>query len=750
MPSKTERLSSLDSHENVHRSVRVFAVAPIRAEQLEGLLAAGKSFQEISCIEVILVKKVDTKLVTAIGGEINPGEDLLHAGMRKVFEKSLLTRESLRNLQDSIGHGSPIPYRVNGKRAGREAFLTVMPVRSGAISLHQPREDGANQLVSVTPNELEQLFNNGYVTTRYEENLHIVGHLTQAQAGDVILSADARQIQGLEFTRVMQEIRSYEQSFLDEMKKQINLVRRWHKKPEVSGLGQCGHNELLRGFLAAQMMMGFTDERTRDRENGQKPPRSTDLLTASLYMREFTPEQLPDALVSMPTAQVRKARNILNYALRGTVQELYVRMGVDITPFISARGVDTVAALRAIWPQVIALRLDQHTQLLKDLDARFVDELAVRLRKPRDIVKRALEFPERIPRYIAGEMQKTKNSFQQHYPINEVASAIERPFVQMLHVLGLHPYKNIPSNVQSDAAKRMRGEMLMIIAEFFTAIPVIEQHMVVDDSLFENGLAKFLKYPPELDEIHLKDVTHTILRRQTEKPVGGKALLLLHDKRPLKSEERKWFKSLHEPVNDDFSHNFVIHEDNFSEEERRNIPLRLAKVEEFREALLDHYRTLLAGSGWQVSIVAGTHKTAAIDSVRKFITIQSKKEREEFIAGKRNGVRAGSIGNLIVREKFVLSLSRGEEEHLTEICIYPFQSIDMDGTVLSGSGLIAFMEKLLDDMQGRYAGYRLIQTDAKDPTEPSLIELVEPAAWSKSRFDEIKLFQYTPNQKKRS
>jgi hypothetical protein len=766
-----------EKKERIHRSVRVFAVAPIRAEQLDGLLSTGKSPDEISFIEVILAQESGTNRVTAIGGEMNQGEDVLHAGMRKVFEKSLLTRESRRNLQYYFENRTPMPYRISGQRKQSEAFLTVMPIRSSAISLHDPREDNGEvykiqRLVSVTPEELQQLFTSGFVDTQHWGALHIFGHLTQAKAGDVTFSADGRRIQDAELSRVIQEIRSYEQSLLAVTKEQINLVRRWHKKPMVTGLGQCGHEELRRGFLAAQMILGFTDERMRDSEQGIKPPKSTDLLTASLYTREFTPQELPDALVSMPTQEVRRVRNVLKYALRGTVVELYKRMDKDIRPYMAKKNLfplhmrdvadfirrkptslsylSTLTALRAIWPQVVVLPLDQHTELLKHLDVRFIDELTMQLHKSPDVVKRALEFPEGLPHYIADEMQKTKNSFQQHYPINEVAGAIERPFVQMLHILGLHPYKNVPFHVENEAEKRTRGEMLMVMSAFFTSIQVIEQHMAADDSRFENGLARFLKYPPELDEIFLEDVTHTIYRRETEKTVGGKLNKLWYDKRPIKSEEREWFKALQEPVvRDNFSHNFVFLDDNFSEEERTNIPMRLDLVKEFREALLGHYRTELEGSGWQVSIVPGTLKTAVIDSVRKFITIQSRKEGEEFIAERMSGDHAGSVGKLIVRAKFVMSISRGGVEHLTEICIYPFQSINIDGTVLSGSGLMAFTEKLLDDMRGRYAGYRLIQTDADDPTGPSPIELYEPAAWSKSRFDEIKLFQHTPRKKKR-
>jgi len=135
--------------------------------------------------------------------------------------------------------------------------------------------------------------------------------------------------------------------------------------------------------------------------------------------------------------------------------------------------------------------------------------------------------------------------------------------------------------------------------------------------------------------------------------------------------------------------------------------------------------------------------------VRELISMKSKSERKQFVEEKKNGKRPGSFGNSIIRDKFVLSLKKDDTKHFTEVCIYPFETIDVEGTVLKGSDLIGFMEKLLDDVSGRHAGDRLVQTDPDDPTAPSVLELIRPAAWYQSLFNTIKLFQHTPEKKKR-
>ena len=739
--------------DRVHSSVRVFAVAPIREEQLDALFEKDESPNNFPLVEIILVKKSDSGLVTALGGELSPSDDIFHAGMQKVFEKSLLTRESLGQFKNSAGSGEAIGYTVTGDQRPRKAFLEVMRVRSASMSLHEPREingavDKIEQLVSVSPEELRDLFKHGSVTTRHGEQFHIYGHLTQAETGDVSLASKDRRVQQREFGRILDDIFVYEQTIRVQMREHINRVRRWYHKPLISSLGECGRDEVKRAFLVAQMTMGFADERARDAVGGTMPPVSADLPMASLFIREITPGELPDALISSPTREVRRVRNILHYALRGAVNELYDRMGKDISVFTSTRGVDSIAALYAIWPDVVALQPDKLTDMLLILDARFVEEMAHRLNKSTDVVRRALKMPDRLSRYLADELAPSHERFQLDHPTNEAASAIERPFIQTLHILGLHPYIPVSPEFNNDAVKRTRGEILMQKAVVFSAIPVMERNDRSDNSIFEIGLARFLEYPPQLDELILQRTPHTIFSRSTKNAVGDKKLDLWYEKRPLKSEERMLLKSFQEAdIYDDYSVNLVIRDKNYSEAQRNDIPLRLSMVNVLREALFTHFKTELAGSGWKVDIIPGTYKKKVLDSVQSYMNVPLE-EKQKFIDGRNGGKRAGSVGNLIVREKFIIRFTKGDRVQFCEVSIYPFEQIEGTGLPLAGSGFIGFTEKIMDDMNGRYAGERLYKTSPDDPTAPSLLELYEPPTWSKSRFDLIRFLQHTPKKKK--
>lgn len=776
MPHIKELSKSPESQENVHRSVRVFAVAPIREEQLDALFEKHTSPNDFSLVEIILVKKSDSGWVTTLGGEIRPSEDIFHAGMQRVFEKSLLTRESLRDFKDNIGSGSPIPYTVNKEGEHIEALFEVMQVRSGSVSLHEPREkngevDNIEQLVSVNPRELHELFKTGSVTTQHGEHFYIDGHLTQAETGDVSMDPNVRRVQKHEFARILDDMYVYEQNIRALMREHINRVRRWYHKPQISSLGECGREEIKRAFFVAQITLGFTDERKRDADKANMPPPSADLPTASLYYREISPDQLPDALISVPTQEVRRVRNVLKYALRGTVAELYERMGRDMSPYMTKKPffplhmrdiadfiarkpqslsyLNTVAALRAIWPDVVTLRADKLAELLSFLDARFTAEMAQRLKKPMGTIQRALKKPDSLPKYLAKELTHSHERFQLDHPTNEAANAIERPFVQILHILGLHPYIPISPEFKNEAVKRMRGEILMQEALVFPAIPVIERNDRADNSIFEIGVARFLEYPPELDELILKHVPHTILARTTKEPVGDRELQLWYEKRPLKEEDRMLLKSFQESdFYDDFSVNFVIRDINFSETERYNIPLRLAMVDTLGDALVTHFETELAGSGWKVDIIPGTYKRHVLDAIQTYMKIQSPEEREKFMNDQTGGERAGSIGNLIARLKFVIRFTKEDQVQFCEVSMYPFERIEGAGLPLTGSGFIGYQGKITDDMDKRYAGERLYKTNPDDPTAPSLLEVVEPASWSKSRYDLIRFLQHTPKKKK--
>lgn len=781
-----------DSKDRIHRSVRVFAVAAIPSEILCGALDNGTPIDQIPLIEVVLAQKADTRQVTGIGGEILQDEDLLTAAQRKVFEKTLLTRESRNNLERIVGHEEAIPYTVHnwqdayktfvgwlmGKKYFREASLTVMPVRSRNISLHQPREedDGRSvykvkRLVNITPREFAILLKEGAVTSATGDSFQVFGHLTRALSREVSMTAEARQIQKKEIDRVIAEVRSYEDHIREQMKTQINHVRIWQGKESVSNLSECDRRELERGFLAAQWVMGMHDEQLRDEKLSdwerrkaagggefrekrpkEKPTRSADLFTSALYLWEFSPEDLPEGLFSSPTREVLHTANVVKHSLRAAVIELYTRMGADITAFSSHNSVepctiDAVAALKSIWPDVLGLRPEKHMELLQRMDERFIQELVTRMHKPYSIVKSAMEMPDRLPRYLADEMQKTKDTFQEYHPSNDAASAIERPFVQMLHILGLHPYREI-TDTADEAVKHTRGEILMQEAEVFASIPIMERHVQASNVAFEKGIVSFFE-APKRELLFLNGIPHRIYSRRTIAGIGGRFLDLWHDKRPIKSEEREFMKSLIEPeMHDDFSHNFVIPDSNFTKEELVDISVRLDLVGELREALISHYRKVYSESdGWQVTVVPGTHKRHTIDAVRALIAANSKEERAAIINSMNSGKRPGSMGDSIIREKFVLSIIGHGITSETEICLYPFESAEIDGTVLKGSGLFGAKEKWENDAEKTYAGDRLIKVDPKDPTAPSNLELLQPAAMYPNLFNTIKLLQHAPKKK---
>lgn len=745
MPPKAERLSHPEFPKNVHRSVRVFAVAPISVEQLAELLAEGKSPDEISFVEVVLAQKADTSRVTAIGGEMNPGESVLDAGMRKTFEKTLLTRESRRKHDSLFDHAVPVPYRVIGDTRPCEAFLAVMPVRSKTVSLHQPREDAQydtvykiKRLVSVTPDEIAQLFSLGAVTTSQGEKYRIFGHLTEAESSDVEVSPRGRNIQHQEFSRALDEIRAYEDTLKQEMVAHSNRVRRWHHQPGVISLSDCNHNELKEALLVAQMNMGLSDEKQRDRDNGKKPARPADLLNALVYLSEFESDQFINSLISVPTDEVRRVRNILKYVLRGTVINLYDEMRRDVTDFSSNKSrdgayVDTIGALKSIWPDVIKLPLTDRTKLISRLNDRFVMELSWRLGQSPEVLRRAFTMPRVIAKHIAEELPGEQ--FQQHHPINEVANA--KPFTLLLYTLGLHPNRN------DVLIRDIVRDSLMAWSHIMTSIPVIERHTRADNSVLEGALDTFLDSPvPEEIILGNPDVPHRIYHRTTRTEIGGRKLHIIVDERLLKTDERATVKAyVAADIYDDFAINLVIANDNYPDGST-DISTRLKEVKELRDAFMKHVLGELRPSGYDAGIAEGTHKTEMLQALKAYEHLETDVERKEFIKKRQNGSRPGSFGNIILRDKFVIWYSQPDGKHYCEISIYPFESTA--GTPLEGTGWVAFKEKIIDDMSGRHAGDRLEQTNPHDLTGPALIELLEPPKWSPARFWPVRRNQHKP------
>jgi len=721
----------------VRRSVRVFPVAAIGKQKFDNLLSdPSVSWDDVPIIEVILAK-TDVG-VTAIGGNIPIGSDLFHESMEVVADKTLLTRESYRNLEATVGHGTAIPYSVNKTGDRYDAHLVVMPVRGSTVSLHWPRQtDGSvyhiTDLVGVRPDELEALFTNGMITTDRGEELRIFGHLTLASAPDVSVTGAGRDIQMREFTRVTDEIQEYERSLKSETIRQINAGRRLRGEMRVSRFSECAKDELSRAFMVAQMHMGMADESARDSAGELYPAKSADLLTSALYLAEVHPDQFAEALINPPTREMRRVRNILKYSFRKTMKELYIQMGKDPTDLPN----DSIVALRTIWPDALSLSDAKRIKLLRHLDRFFVNELGVRMGEPNEIIERALEIPESLPTFIAGELHKYKmDRFQEDHLRNEVVRAIERPFMQMLFLFGLNPDVAIDlDELGTPESRQLRGEILISFAEVFTDIPVVKRRKDADNSYFETGLGTFLGRARQ-ERIKINgSIVHTVMHRTTRERVAGMHLDVISDKRTLKIEASMVLKRFSEPeenIFDDFVNNLVIEDGNFSYEEATNILFRLTLAEQLEASFLAHLKEEYRESGVTVFVVPGTRKTHAFDQVRQYMQMTTDEQNKQFFEHMKHQGRSGSLGSLLVRMKFVVCIEDDEGKHFTEVSSWPLQSSKYPA--LAGTPFVTnVFDKLADG--SRYEAERLFMPPEDDPTAPSRIELVEPPVWNPERFE---------------
>ncbi len=731
------RLPTSEQETKIHRSVRVFAVAAIEKQKFASLLNNPPAcWDDMPMVEIILAKTDDG--ITAIGGEIRNGNNLFHESMEVVADKTLLTRESYRNLEGTatVWHGTPIRYTLNKTGECYDAHLIVMPVRGSTVSLKYPRHPygiyNITGLVSVRPDQLADLFTNGRTTDERGEELRIFGHLTHASAPDVSVTRVGRDTQTREFSRVMGEIRDYERALKSEMIRQVNAGRHLRAEPRVNRFSECAKDELSRAFMVAQMHMGMADEKARETFGKVYPAPAADLLTSSLYLAEVHPDQFTEALINPPTSEVRRVRNILKTVFRKTTAELYARMGKDPADMSS----DTIAALKTIWSNVLAMPDAQRVKLIGHLDRFFTDTLIARLGLPHDVVERALEIPEHLPQYIASELHKNKmDRFQEDHQRNEVVRAIERPFMQMLFLLGLNPDPTEPDDLNTQESRQLRGEILICLAEVFTAISVEKRRKEADNSYFEAALGTFLGRPRQE---HIKingSMVHSIMHRKTQVPVGGRFLDVVSDKRRLKSEESMTFKRFQAPeetILDDFGYNLGVEDGNFPDEQKNDVLMRLDLAEELEMSLLAHFQVRYAGSDVTVSVVPGTRKAGAFDLVREFLKLSTAKQKEQFFENMHRRGRPGSLGALLVRLKFVVCFADSKGKHYTEVSIWPLQSSKYPA--LAGTPFVTnVFDKLADG--ARYEAERLFLPPANDPTAPSLIELIEPSVWVPERFE---------------
>lgn len=726
--------------QDVTKVVRAFTVAPVPIENLNKHLQQGLPIDLFSFSEVVMLEKSSqsvssANLLITPGGRMSEGESVFASALREVGEETMFLTQSLTGVKDwEAQNQAEIPsfiFQIPRYRQPREAHLVVVPVRSSSFSLHVPREgrdgpvDKIKDLVGVPLPQFQLLVENGYLD-HDGRRFRIVGHLTKAPSEIEIAPAEAaKKNQALD--QVLAIVWQFEDKLRQQTLQEINKARRLQRKLQVQSLEQCSHYEIINGFLAAQMVLGMQDEYHREQIKGDAPPDIADLPIVAQFLSALAPEAMNEFILSLPTRRARRALRVFRKALGPVASQLTRSLGKSLLeetqPDLDYRS--PLQLLSDLWPDFLAQSLDQRNLLLIQLNERFVDEVARQLGISRGRVKHALEEAHAYPQYYTDSLRALGPQFQQGRRMNEIANA--RLLTLTLIAMGLHPNLVPVKEERPEVLQALRFEAMVTLADFIAALEALEIRKTADNSLIEGALDTFLRFPPQPEVIDLgSGILHPVYHRQTQVAIGGRPLHLVVDERLVKDEAsimRKRYQS--SQFFDLFSINLVLAEDNFGGKQASN-NVRFILVRELREALVEHIGQELNKDNWRVNIVPEMWNRKSVINVEEYLKIKDKRRRQVFINSLHRGKRPGSIGDLIVREKFVLALSRDKEVHYCEFCIYPYEQLSEGVGELSASGFMGFREKLQDDATGMYNALRLIVRDTQAPTRSSLYELEFP------------------------
>jgi hypothetical protein len=204
-------------------------------------------------------------------------------------------------------------------------------------------------------------------------------------------------------------------------------------------------------------------------------------------------------------------------------------------------------------------------------------------------------------------------------------------------------------------------------------------------------------------------------------------LQVIVDERTIKTREsttRKMFQANPLDLLDIFSINFVLADDNFRDSSDP-IGDRLRAAVAFRNNFRNHLLAQLREGDSQgiasVEVVEGTYKAGSIENVQEIV--EGSWTDREFA-----GVRVGSMGDAIIREKFVLKITdKYGKTQYCEIGIFPFESSKTKGvSKLGRAGMWGFVEKFKDDYEGNYKARRIVARERKHLTKHSLYEMLYP------------------------
>lgn len=742
--SKIEALSYPEYRPSVPIA-RVVPVTPIPVRELAHQLQAGVSIADINFSEALLIQKCNKSkpsagLVMPIGGEIVHDESGFAGGLRETGEEttllSLAQQEAEQAWSTNSSHRS-FTFHIPGYDTPRSLQMFVLPVQSRSFSVHEPREgkngseDKIARIVSFSPRELRQLVDEGTIM-RGDEAIRAAGHFTTANDYSIGISEEDKIVRKEVLNDIVTGVETFETQLRDLTLQEINRVRRIKRTGLADDLAACTQDELVRGFVAAQMRLALADERQRERTHTATPPAKADLLKVANYLtaEELPADIFPELLISTPT---REAIYTINRLKRGFMQAANVVVAEVGNLTDDQRKNHPVAALRDAWPKYLKLPLTQRVALITRANEAMIEGLADQMGVPREDIEKAVEATEHFHEFITRSLQRQGDLreavFQEFRPMNEISNSTL--FTRVILALGLHPNVAIAKNHQ-DEPRIMRFEAMRDLAIFSVALEVTQRLKEADNSVFQAALDTMFIFPPQKQLVDLGDgKLHPVYHRTTALEVDGRPLHVITDERLKKSVLSGVRKLFQNPeLLDFYSVNFVLADDNFNEH-GDPVEQRLQAAQAFRDTLIGHIQAELdkdPASQWQVSVLPGTYNRTSLDRVQAFVQ-SGGEDIESIVEENGNGKRAGSKGNAITREKFVLSMQNANgQTQLVEVCIYPFESTRTPSVArLEDAGFWGFAEKLRDDFEGNYEAMRILARDMKhNPTRQSLYELLYP------------------------
>lgn len=727
------------------RIVRAVLVAPIPVSDLIARLSAlGEgNIDQISFAEVLLIKKnersgISQGLVMPVGGELKSGETATSGVLREVAEEVTVTSFSEREVKKNWGTDDTkgYSYAIQSYDTPRSVKLYLLPVQSSSFSMHEPREhpdrptseDKIAKMVHLSPSAFRHLVEDGRIDY-HGESIVAAGVTTKKQDERVKISDENRRIRDQELDQVVSGIDDFDRGLKEGALSVINQQRVRKREALVDSLVECTHSEILSGFVGYQLRLALSDEAQNERSSG--PHKKIGLLRALPYLvSELPAEEFTNLLYALPNRESQKAAVQFEKSFVRGASEIIshfrdqVSVESDLRRGTSSEREDTMRRLIDVWPDFLKLSTSDRIKLLEKANDATISTI-MELTGINDLdIAEALSAVNYFHNSITEEMKAGDyEAFQEFRPMNELMNA--SIFTRMIFALGMHPHVEVKNQGQSELSK-LRLESLRSLASFNVALEVAKQIREARIDHFQAALDAFFEFPPKNEMTDLGGGRlHTVNHRTTNTPINGRFMHVLVDERDKKtviSGMRKRFLSPN--LDDIFSINFVLADDNFAKS-TNPIGDRIQTALELREVLLDHVRNAL-GEEWDVTVKDGEYKRGSIEKAENIGNLRGDDNQSR--AEEHKGKRAGSKGDAILREKFILLLRGpiGIEEKL-ELSIYPFESVETEGMeVLKEKGFWGFDQKLLDDYEGTYKAKRVFERDIDEPTKPSLFELLYP------------------------